>query len=90
MKELNIEEMASLRGGSTNFANIPAILAGNTATAFATSLQTNSNNAIGNAIGALNTAAQPPTFTQTATATAGTLTSTQGSPSVTSGSPIIS
>jgi hypothetical protein len=34
MRELNIEEMASLRGGSTNFANIPAILAGNTATAF--------------------------------------------------------
>jgi hypothetical protein len=84
MKELNIEEMASLRGGSTNFANIPAILAGNTATAFATSVQTNSNNAIG----ALNTATH--TFTQTATATAGTLTFTQGSPTVTSGSPTIS
>jgi hypothetical protein len=86
MKELNIEEMASLRGGSTNFANIPAFFAGNTATAFATSVQNFANNAIGNTIGTLNT----PTFTQTATATAGTLTSTQGSPTITSGSPTIS
>jgi hypothetical protein len=74
MKELNIEAMVSLRGGSTNFANISAILAGNTATAFATSVQNFTNNAVG----ALNTAAQPRTFTQTATSTAGTLTSTQG------------
>jgi hypothetical protein len=59
MKELNIEEMASLLGGSTTLANIAA-LAGNTATAFTTSVQTVTNNAIGiaigGAVGALNTA----------------------------------
>ena len=74
MKELNIEEMASLRGGvlGLNFGNIPAIVAGNTATAATTNLQINANNTTG----AFNASAQR-NITQTATATAGTITLTQ-------------
>jgi len=54
MKELNIEEMTSLRGGvldftnSLNDSNLSVILSlGNTATAASTNAETNSNNAVG-------------------------------------------
>jgi hypothetical protein len=74
MKELKIEEMASLRGGllGLNSSNIFANLAGNAASAFATNLVTNSNNAIG-----ASAAPSTSTVTQTPTASAGTITLTQ-------------
>jgi hypothetical protein len=54
MKELNIEEMTSLRGGvldfsnSLNDSNLALVLSlGNTATAASVNAETNSNNAVG-------------------------------------------
>ena len=54
MKDLNIEEMTSLRGGvldfsnSLNGSNIAAIVAaGNTATSTSVNVETNANNAFG-------------------------------------------
>jgi hypothetical protein len=54
MKELNIEEMTSLRGGvldfsnSLNDSNLALVLSlGNTATAASANAETNSNNAVG-------------------------------------------
>jgi hypothetical protein len=73
MKELNIEEMTSLRGGvfdfsnSLNGSNIAAIVAaGNTATSVAINTEVNANNANG-----FHSAAGQASISQLASANAG-------------------